>query len=111
MNLAGAIRRYKGGKSLTIGLHGPWGSGKSSLLNFLIEELSKDAPNLVVERFNPWNFSDQNRLLTSFFLFFSGLLKRPNRTKQMEKGLFRLLSGLRGSGGQVHHLLTDQVSS
>jgi hypothetical protein len=29
MNLADAIRRYKGGKSLTIGLHGPWGSGKN----------------------------------------------------------------------------------
>jgi predicted KAP-like P-loop ATPase len=83
-NLAEAIRRYKGGNRLTIGLHGPWGSGKSTLLNFLAEELNVGNSNIVVGRFNPWNFSDNDRLLSSFFRFFAGLLKHKDNAKKLE---------------------------
>jgi len=83
-NLAQAIRRYRGGKSLTVGLHGPWGSGKSTLLNFVAQELKTDKSNIVVGRFNPWNFSDNDRLLSSFFRFFSGLLKHGEDAKKLK---------------------------
>lgn len=40
-------------------LHGPWGSGKSSVLNFLEAELAKEEPPWLVVRFNAWR--DQRR--------------------------------------------------
>ena len=50
-----------------IGLYGPWGSGKSSVVNMILEEInsitkkSNDKP--IVMYFNPWNFSSSEQLL------------------------------------------------
>lgn len=43
---------------ITVGLHGPWGSGKSSLLGHVRAELSRRGTTLIVE-INPWEFDDQ----------------------------------------------------
>ena len=65
------VIKYYGGKdSLTIGLMGPWGSGKTSLVNMIFEQegeniLTKN--DFPVMRFNPWNFSQQNDLYFQFF--------------------------------------------
>lgn len=43
------------GRSFLVHVHGPWGIGKTSLLNFLREELHKRDPNpWVVVNFNAW---------------------------------------------------------
>jgi hypothetical protein len=42
---------------ITIGLHGPWGSGKSSLLQQLRVELRSEERTVVFE-LNPWEFAD-----------------------------------------------------
>jgi hypothetical protein len=41
---------------LTIGIHGPWGGGKSTILGLLAEEL--DNERYVVVRTNPWEYDD-----------------------------------------------------
>ena len=53
-SLASAIKGWKGRDSLVIALYGPWGSGKSSIKNMLLEELreSKEGCPSIVE-FNP----------------------------------------------------------
>jgi predicted KAP-like P-loop ATPase len=84
-NLAGAIRTYGGTDSLTIGLYGPWGCGKSSLLNFVIEELKKDKETIAVARFNPWHFSQQDRLFSTFFATVSSLIKRNDDSEDANK--------------------------
>jgi len=43
---------------LTIGVHGPWGGGKSTILGLIASELAKDKTNVVV-RTNPWEFDEQ----------------------------------------------------
>jgi hypothetical protein len=43
---------------LTIGIHGPWGGGKSTILGLLETELQGDAH--VVVRTNPWEYDDQS---------------------------------------------------
>lgn len=63
--------------SLVLGLYGPWGSGKSTALNFLGEALEKleslhqsrqePVPNPIVVRFSPWLYSNVEGLLGSFF--------------------------------------------
>jgi len=84
-NLATAILNYGSTDSLTIGLYGPWGSGKSSLLNFVIEELKKDEETVAVARFNPWNFSQQDRLFSTFFATMSSLIKRSDDSAAAKK--------------------------
>jgi len=40
--------------AFVVHLHGPWGSGKSSVLNFLEQELSQEAEPWLVVRFDAW---------------------------------------------------------
>ncbi len=42
---------------LTIGIHSPWGGGKTTMLGLLEEELSTK-PEYIVIRVNPWEFDD-----------------------------------------------------
>lgn len=57
--------------SIVFGLYGPWGSGKTSLLNMVCEELeSADNPPIVV-KFNPWNYPSLENLVTPFLALLS----------------------------------------
>jgi ATPase subunit of ABC transporter with duplicated ATPase domains len=84
-NLATVIRTYGKSDSLTIGLYGPWGCGKSSLLNFVVEDLAADADSIATLRFNPWNFSQQDTLVSTFFASLSSLIKRSDKSKRAKK--------------------------
>lgn len=46
----------------TLGIEGAWGSGKSTLVNFVINEL-KAFPDQYIVRFEPWLIGDKNALL------------------------------------------------
>lgn len=69
--LADDRRRARG---VVIGLEGPWGSGKSSILNLVAQQLSKVSedgdkspkPEPVVVRFDPWLISGREDLIASF---------------------------------------------
>lgn len=69
--LADTIRDWKQDESIVIGLYGPWGSGKTSVLSFTVERLLKKTKNWkkkpIVIWFNPWNFSEKEQLLQAFF--------------------------------------------
>ena len=84
-SLADAILSYKEKKySIVIGLFGAWGSGKTSICNMALEHIDSvsekktDDEKPIVIRFNPWNFSDQNQLITQFFKQLSVVLNRPD---------------------------------
>ncbi len=55
-----------------IGLFGPWGSGKSSIINMILEELDNltrdQEEKPIIIYFNPWNFSSPEQLLQQYFL-------------------------------------------
>lgn len=66
--LASAIRGWKGRESLVIGLYGPWGSGKSSVKNMVLESLRLDTANSpTIVEFNPWQWAAQDKLAEEFF--------------------------------------------
>lgn len=44
---------------LTVGIHSPWGGGKTTALN-LLQEVLKDEETLVVIRTNPWEYDDHS---------------------------------------------------
>jgi predicted KAP-like P-loop ATPase len=43
--------------SLTIGVYGSWGEGKTSVMHFIAQELAAHSDAIVIN-FNPWRFSD-----------------------------------------------------
>jgi predicted KAP-like P-loop ATPase len=82
--LAKAILSYEIDDSISIGLFGEWGSGKTSLINLTLEEikvLSAQQVPLII-KFNPWNFSDQNQLIQQFFNELSLVLCRDDSAER-----------------------------
>jgi predicted KAP-like P-loop ATPase len=78
-SFAEAVRAVRGTDSVVLALAGPWGSGKSSLLNLIAGELEKTAgqqPPLVV-RFNPWWFSGTQQLVAAFLQQLGAAVSRP----------------------------------
>lgn len=65
--LATKISEFKDSNCLIIGIHGPWGSGKSTFIKFLESEIIEKCDDIVIVHFNPWNFSSLNQLVTMFF--------------------------------------------
>jgi hypothetical protein len=53
--------------SIVFGLTGPWGSGKSSMISMIVEEIEKPGSNWRVARFTPWATSDVPGLLEDFY--------------------------------------------
>ena len=51
---------------LVIGVHGPWGKGKSSFMGFIAEALSKDRspddPRVICIEFNAWRYQDAKQI-------------------------------------------------
>lgn len=66
-HLAEVIYTAKVAEGVAFSLNGPWGSGKTTIVNFTCQRLSKkkDAPQII--RFNPWWFSSKADLAESFF--------------------------------------------
>lgn len=72
--------------SAVFGLSGPWGSGKTSLVNMIIEELENKHPEWAVARFTPWATSDVAGLLGEFYSSLAGALPKK-RSKQVRRAL------------------------
>jgi predicted KAP-like P-loop ATPase len=64
--IANVLRELPKGASLVVGVHGPWGDGKTTLLNFVRAELAASPTTLPVD-FNPWRFTDESAMLAGFF--------------------------------------------
>lgn len=65
--LAQAITSRIPSDGFTIGIYGPWGAGKSTILNFVEDNLNRIDDSPVVVRFNPWWFSGRADLIEKFF--------------------------------------------
>ncbi|MCU0322733.1 MAG: KAP family NTPase, partial [Chitinophagaceae bacterium] len=72
--IANSIRKIEPFHSFAIGISGPWGSGKTSLISLIIDNLKKkDGINPLNNKdfefieFSPWFFSNSEILITSFF--------------------------------------------
>ena len=60
--------------SITLGVYGAWGEGKTSVMNFIARELTVHTETIVVP-FNPWRFADESSLLLAFFGTLANRLK------------------------------------
>lgn len=73
-DLATEIRGVGATEGYVVGVIGPWGSGKTSIINMVREELAKDPPLPTVD-FNPWMFSGADELVDAFFRELAGQLR------------------------------------
>jgi hypothetical protein len=73
-------------ESIVIGINGAWGSGKSSFVNFIIEEIETHSraigKEIIVLRFNPWMFTGQKELQE---IFLHEMLIKLNRHTHLVK--------------------------
>ena len=67
--LARNIRSFDDPGALIVGLYGSWGSGKTSLLHMVADELkgSSVSHKPIVIWFNPWHFKTTDDLIRAFF--------------------------------------------
>lgn len=72
--------------SLVFSLTGPWGSGKSSLLEMICEIITSEHEDWSIARFTPWANSDVDGLLGEFYSSLSSALP-PDRGKEARTAL------------------------
>ena len=78
--VAAVLRGLPTGTGMVIGIHGPWGDGKTTVLNMLRCELELDA-GTVVRDFNPWRLSDEEAMLRGFFFMLAAAIGESLSTK------------------------------
>lgn len=71
--IADTIIDRKNQDSIVFGVFGVWGEGKSSVLNFINQEL-KISENILTITFNPWRYGDENNLIKNFLKKIAKLL-------------------------------------
>lgn len=79
-NVSKAIRVTPSPQGLVMAINGPWGSGKSSLLNLIKFELKtvheNDCP--IIIDFNPWWFNGRDQLASQFLSLFGSKLRNES---------------------------------
>lgn len=103
--LAAEVMAAPVARGYVMGLTGPWGTGKTSILNMTVDAIGDQA---VVVQFNPWMFSGTEALVSSFFAEISKQLsKKETKLKDIAGKLAtygKVLSPLAavfGAGGAV----------
>jgi hypothetical protein len=82
--IASIINGSKNPKSIVIGIYGKWGEGKTTVLNFIEQQLAEDT---IFIQFNPWRFQDEPQLIRFFFTSVASALGKrlPSRKKEVFK--------------------------
>lgn len=84
-----SINKTKGG---VIAIRGPWGSGKSSVINMVLDKLKEENPeNPVTIRFNSWCYRSEDEIVAGFFQeLYVGLRSNIDKNKTDLKSLAKL---------------------
>lgn len=108
--LAQGILKMNAEHGFVVALYGPWGSGKSTTLNFVlhyINELSDDDEKPIIVRFNPWWFAGQEQMLLQFF----GQMRSAFSRKDVPKQLCKIGSAIERFGDALVPLAYIPVTS
>lgn len=75
-------------EGFVIGLAGPWGEGKSSVLNLVAEKIDTRGTAQLIQ-FNPWLFAETDELLERFFGEFAAQIKLRGGGERLARALSR----------------------
>ncbi|MDM9595838.1 P-loop NTPase fold protein [Pseudomonas guariconensis] len=91
--IAETIARRLDPSSIVIGLFGPWGDGKTSVLKMMEESLDQHG-QVVTIRFNPWHFPSEDALLRGFFSTLAEALGKEPAFKEKAAALLESYGGI-----------------
>ena len=83
--IADTIGERNDPSSLVVGIYGPWGDGKTTVLNFIRGRL-KDYPSIICVSFNPWRMEGEQALLHGFFATMAEVLDKELTTSSEKLG-------------------------
>lgn len=86
-NLARGLAAPHRGGGLVVAVEGEWGSGKSSILDWVVEELEQIEPKPIVIRFNPWRISGQDTLTETFLTLLAAQIGGESNASNAEQGV------------------------
>ena len=117
------LLKYSHSDSITIGLFGCWGSGKTSIIKMVKNEIDRskvsDRPHQIVIEFEPWLYSDESQIISQFFKVLSDKLTSQRGKKLKEIGnamtefsdLFELTRGIPFVGEYLSVIPKDAFKS
>ena len=85
---------------MTISIQGSWGTGKTSIMNF-IEKKLRDAGTIQIVKFNTWQFSQFNMEDQLAISFISSMIKQIELNPEDSKGLERMVDSFGKIGKRV----------
>ncbi|GGJ93117.1 hypothetical protein GCM10009304_18770 [Pseudomonas matsuisoli] len=91
--IAETIAKRRDPSSIVIGLFGPWGDGKTSVLKMMEESLVQ-YEQVVTIRFNPWHFPSEDALLRGFFATLAEALGKEPAFKERAAKLLESYGGI-----------------
>ena len=83
--IADTIGERNDPSSIVVGIYGPWGDGKTTVLNFIRGRL-KDYPSIICVSFNPWRMEGEQALLHGFFATMAEVLDKELTTSSEKLG-------------------------
>ena len=102
--IASALTDANPHDGLVVAIQGAWGSGKSTVLNF-VEVVLEDDESTEVVRFNPWWFSGQEALTRNFLIQLAlALEKREILDSSLVRGVSDFADELTGSPSGLSQL-------
>lgn len=92
--IADALAGQPGDSSLVVGLYGPWGSGKSTVLDYVRRAIEEryDSQSVIFVKFNPWLYDSEQEVVRDFFATIARALGQSleNATAEAGRRLKRL---------------------
>lgn len=114
-HLADMVHHLRSRDAVVFGIHGPWGMGKSTFLNFFchyLQEAPPPAPRPAIVNFNPWWFRGDEDLLRGFLQALASALGDHEEDEEIARRLVLLadwLSGLANPSVSLGGLLAKSV--
>jgi len=104
--IANAIHAWRNTSSLVFALVGPWGNGKTSVKNMVVEALERKAhpAKPAVLQFVPWEWAAQGRIVPAFFEELAALLNIADSTSAVRERADKLIQYgelLQGAGTKI----------
>ena len=86
------------GSGIVVGIYGPWGDGKTTVLNLLRANLARNNA-IVVRDFNPWRLADDDSMFRGFFSILAEAIGASLSTglEQAKAGATRCAKSLRSA--------------
>ncbi|MUH58859.1 KAP family P-loop NTPase fold protein [Bifidobacterium canis] len=95
---------------MTVAIQGDWGSGKTSAINYITEQLEKDDKNIIL-KFNTWQYSQFNLGDDLSFSLLRGIFERlePEQLKRQKDSTAEMLNKLKSIFKTVSALTSPTI--